>query len=288
MPVYHSVFRKLSDVEIPIYEYNALVAFYFATDGPSWTTNTNWLTDADIRTWHGVTVTGTHVTGLTLNDNLLTLSGAGLQYLSPLTQLNTLQLQSTGITGDLSDLSTMAEISTLRLSNTAVTGDLTDLALMTDMFYIDLATTAVTGVLSDLSAFTGMQTILLSNTAVTGNISAIAPMTQLITLDINDTGISDYTTITIPTTLLYVDVDNTGLDETEMDTLLYDIDLVGSSSGTFITGGSNSIPALTGYEAAENMESRSWIITGIPDAVTWDSGGVFVAWDATGDLILWG
>ena len=33
----------------------ALVAFYIATDGPSWKRKTNWDTDVDLSDWYGVT-----------------------------------------------------------------------------------------------------------------------------------------------------------------------------------------------------------------------------------------
>ena len=33
----------------------ALVALYNATDGPNWRNNTNWLSDAPMGEWHGVT-----------------------------------------------------------------------------------------------------------------------------------------------------------------------------------------------------------------------------------------
>jgi hypothetical protein len=33
----------------------ALEALYDATNGPSWTTSTNWKTSDDINSWHGVT-----------------------------------------------------------------------------------------------------------------------------------------------------------------------------------------------------------------------------------------
>ena len=36
----------------------ALVALYEATDGPNWTNNENWLTDAPLRDWYGVGVDG--------------------------------------------------------------------------------------------------------------------------------------------------------------------------------------------------------------------------------------
>ena len=34
----------------------ALEALYEATDGPNWTINTNWKTDAPLEEWHGVTM----------------------------------------------------------------------------------------------------------------------------------------------------------------------------------------------------------------------------------------
>ncbi|MFB3134079.1 MAG: hypothetical protein ACE10K_16295, partial [Rhodothermales bacterium] len=43
----------------------ALVAFYHATDGPNWGTNTNWLT-GPVSTWFGVEVNGDRVTALVL------------------------------------------------------------------------------------------------------------------------------------------------------------------------------------------------------------------------------
>ena len=48
----------------------ALVAFYNATGGPSWTNQTNWLT-GPLSTWFGVTQTGASVTSLDLTANNL-------------------------------------------------------------------------------------------------------------------------------------------------------------------------------------------------------------------------
>ena len=54
----------------------ALEAFYNATGGPSWTANTNWLTDAPLSHWAGVVVDGDgRVTKLDLDGN----SSGGLQ-----------------------------------------------------------------------------------------------------------------------------------------------------------------------------------------------------------------
>lgn len=51
----------------------ALTAFYFATGGPDWLDDTNWLRDAPLETWHGVEATpdGLDVQGLSLFNNRL-------------------------------------------------------------------------------------------------------------------------------------------------------------------------------------------------------------------------
>ena len=50
----------------------ALASLYHATNGPNWTTGTNWLSDAPVGDWHGVTADPTgHVTELRLADNNL-------------------------------------------------------------------------------------------------------------------------------------------------------------------------------------------------------------------------
>ena len=50
----------------------ALAALYNATDGPNWTHNDGWLTDAPLGEWHGVTVSDGRVVGLSLVRNNLT------------------------------------------------------------------------------------------------------------------------------------------------------------------------------------------------------------------------
>ena len=50
----------------------ALVALYNATGGPNWSNNTNWLSDAPLSQWYGVTTDGTgRVTRLELQSNSL-------------------------------------------------------------------------------------------------------------------------------------------------------------------------------------------------------------------------
>lgn len=57
--------------DIPQWEADALIAFYNATGGDSWTNNTNWTTDSTVGNWHGVTVSGGVVTAISLPSNNL-------------------------------------------------------------------------------------------------------------------------------------------------------------------------------------------------------------------------
>lgn len=75
--------------DVPQAEADALIAFYLATSGAGWSTKTNWLTDPVVDNWHGVTVTGGHVTGLALpSNNLNGTSGTTLDAITTLTSMD--------------------------------------------------------------------------------------------------------------------------------------------------------------------------------------------------------
>ncbi len=93
----------------------ALAALYEATDGPNWTDNENWLTDAPLGEWFGVTV-GNHdgrITSLRLNGNAL--SGPIPPELGDLASLEGLYLYgenalSGPIPPELGDLASLEEL----------------------------------------------------------------------------------------------------------------------------------------------------------------------------------
>ena len=67
----------------------ALVALYGATDGPNWTSNENWLTDAPLGEWYGVdTDASGRVVKLELNSQLFGTVPAALGYLAALEHLD--------------------------------------------------------------------------------------------------------------------------------------------------------------------------------------------------------
>ena len=86
--------------DVPQTETNALMNFFYATDGPNWTNNTGWGIDPVVENWPGkITVVNGHVTGLDLTTNEKTLSGPGAPFLVALSELTRLNLQGTGVTG---------------------------------------------------------------------------------------------------------------------------------------------------------------------------------------------
>jgi len=110
----------------------ALEAFYHATDGPSWTNSTGWLTDAPVDDWHGVTADSAgRVVGLHLQSNRL--AGAIPSELGGLASLEQLYLQRNQLSGNIPvELGGLASLQWLLLNHNALTGavpaDLGDLA----------------------------------------------------------------------------------------------------------------------------------------------------------------
>ena len=97
----------------------ALVALYNATDGPNWKTSTNWLSNEDLASWHGVTTDGDgRVTRLELQENGL--SGTLPTELENLTHLESLLLdRNWALTGPPPDgLRELSALATVDLSHT--------------------------------------------------------------------------------------------------------------------------------------------------------------------------
>ena len=128
---------------------DVLEAFYNATNGPSWTNSTNWLTEAPLRQWYGVTSNDDgRVTELTITSNNLDgtlpsslgdleylevlnlelndgLSGSIPEELGNLSNLTFLKFSATGLSGSIpGSLGGLSNLRTLHLNNSALSGSI--------------------------------------------------------------------------------------------------------------------------------------------------------------------
>ena len=98
---------------------DALMALYNATDGPNWTDNTNWGTDAPIKEWYGVytepSLNDEKVRALILVNNNLT--GQLPAALGSLDELEILKLSINRLHGPIPDWSGMADLEALHLGS---------------------------------------------------------------------------------------------------------------------------------------------------------------------------
>ena len=216
-------------------ECQVLEAFWNATagaDGTGWTeeredengTLAAWGTVSNVSTWLGVTVSGGHVTQLTLRDHNLsgalpTTAGSTLGDLPSLTRLDlpynnitgglsslagledTLEILLLGnnqLTADLSDIQTFTNLTRLNLNHSPdsqgnVTGDLSAVAGLVHLTQLDLSHQQITGDLANIAALDSLETLVLMGNNIHGDIAAFAgasPMSAMKTLVIGDNGIS--------------------------------------------------------------------------------------------------
>ena len=99
----------------------ALVAFYRSTGGAKWVRRTNWLTDAPLGDWYGVTADGGRVVGLHLASNNLT--GVIPPQIEHLSHLRRLTLRTNSIEGGIpQELGNLPALVTLELTDNALSG----------------------------------------------------------------------------------------------------------------------------------------------------------------------
>ena len=101
-----------------------LVALYEATDGPNWSTNTNWLTDLPLEAWYGVATNADgRVTELRLDAN--NLRGPLLPEVGDLEYLEVLLLRFSHLTGGIPpDLGKLTRLRWLDARRSQLTGPL--------------------------------------------------------------------------------------------------------------------------------------------------------------------
>ncbi len=206
--------------QIPTSECNALVAFYNATGGPDWDDHTNWLESGTPGSWYGVTVSGGHVTGLSLgwNNNLvgslpaelgdlgqLTTLGLYGNYnglggeipssLGNLTNLQSLYLDSNQLTGSIpASLGNLTNLQSLYLSGNGLTGSVpAELGNLTNLRYFNLSYNNLTlgSIPAWLLGLTNLRGLGLSNCQISGAIpTGLSGLTSLEWLELGSNQLS--------------------------------------------------------------------------------------------------
>ena len=103
---------------------SALVTLYISTGGPAWVSADNWMSDAPIGEWYGVTIDDSNrVTGLCFSDNGL--SGEIPPELGSLTSLEILYLHGNQIGGKIpAQLGRLAKLEDLSLNHNRLSGEI--------------------------------------------------------------------------------------------------------------------------------------------------------------------
>ena len=142
----------------------ALMTLYNATNGSSWSTNTNWGINCNVCDWYGVTCNNGRVTGIRLVAN--NLSGTIPIEIGSLINLTNLELNNNQLVGSIPN-----EI-----------GDLTNLK------WLFLESNELTGTIPiELENLTNLSSLRLNNNQLGGAIpSALGSLTSLTLLTLND------------------------------------------------------------------------------------------------------
>ena len=195
----------------------ALEALHAAAGGANWADSTNWLTDAPLDEWHGVTTGGAgRVTRLSLVGNGLTgpipdalgdltsleeldfgvngLTGPIPDALGGLTNLRGLSLQVNGLTGPIPDaLGNLTNLEKLDFGFNGLTGPIPDaLGDLTNLHELSLQSNGLTGPIPDaLGNLTNLGWLSLSGNALTGPIpDALGNLTILLDLHLGGNGLT--------------------------------------------------------------------------------------------------
>ena len=150
----------------PLSEREALVFLYHATGGPNWNDNTNWLSGAPLKEWHGVlTDSEGRVTGLFLADNHL--RGAIPPEMGNLTNLESLDLNVNQLSGSIPpELDSLANLRMLNLGYNQLSGTiLSSLGSLANLKELYLSSNQLSGSLP--SSFTRLTALEGSPLATT-------------------------------------------------------------------------------------------------------------------------
>jgi Leucine-rich repeat (LRR) protein len=192
-----------------------LVDLYNSTNGPMWYNHTNWLTNAPVSTWYGITVSENRVSDIVFYNNNLSdslpnslgnltslqslvivlndsLKGKIPVSLGNLVNLQTLQLASNHFKGTIpSSLGKLNKLTGLSLVDNGLSGSIpSSLEKLLRLQLLDLSNNYLTGKIPPLKN-TNLQQILLYNNHLSGSIpSSLGKLQHLQILQLNNNDLS--------------------------------------------------------------------------------------------------
>ncbi len=164
----------------------ALVDLYNSTNGGGWKYRNNWLI-GNVSSWYGVTVTGSRVTGLDLDNNHL--NGSISTTIGNLSGLDTLRLEYNELTGNIpTSIGNLINLQMLNCSSNQLTGSIPSSILsLKELTFLHLSDNRLTDTLpAGLGSLNKLTMLILHNNQLTGSIPAsIAKITTLNMIDIS-------------------------------------------------------------------------------------------------------
>ncbi len=149
-----------------------LVALYHATDGPNWRNRTNWLSDAPLNEWHGITTDGSGRV-VTVDLFLNGLAGSMPTELGNLTALRTLTLSGSSLSGPIpSELGRLANLEKLSLIVNRLSGTIPpELGNLHKLRLLTLSANQLTGTIPpQLGRLANLEKLVLADNQLSGAI----------------------------------------------------------------------------------------------------------------------
>ncbi|MXY97821.1 MAG: hypothetical protein F4Z29_08745 [Gemmatimonadetes bacterium] len=168
---------------------NALIVFYDMTGGPDWTERANWLSNAPLDEWHGVSTDADGmVTRLALNGN--TLQGPLPEELGQLGNLTVLDLGNNHLSGSIpTSVGQLTLLESLNLEENQLTGTLPiDIEQLVNLETFRLAGNQLSGgIPAELEHLDALEVLDLGDNTFTGPIPPeIGTLEALFHLDLSD------------------------------------------------------------------------------------------------------
>lgn len=181
--------KQVHVTDVPDEEAEALLDFYYATNGDSWTNNSGWGTDPTVGNWYGITVSAGHVARIELaNNNLVGTVQDELRQLADYLTHYTVN-GNADLYGDLEDFYGFSALQFLKVDSTAYIGNLSDIKNITTLTHLYIGLTDIEGDISNLSSLTSLSTLYASKANLEGDLSNLPSSIQQLWLDWQQSGV---------------------------------------------------------------------------------------------------